>query len=223
MMPLSKIIQQLDTLKLLCIISFILLFEIGYTSFLHTYLKMKYEEMLILKNSEQVMEERLDSYLDQCQIALLIHNHNPQLKEEESVRIASVIVKQSARLGFDPLFLASIMITESRCRPEIRSSRGAIGLMQIKLSTARYVADLNDYHIDPQISDLKDFEHNIQLSTLYLKHLVDKYHGDVNKGLIAYNIGETSLKRLIKNKSPLPTRYLNKINQHYKKMKPKLE
>ncbi len=166
------------------------------------------------------MDTRLNSYIDQCQISQMINHYNPDLTKEESGRIAALIVKQAAMLDFDPLFLASIMITESHCKPQIRSSRGAVGLMQIKLSTARYVADLHDYHIEPDLADLNDVEHNINLSTLYLKHLVNKYDGDVAKSLIAYNIGETSLRRLIRTNTPLPTRYLEKINRHYKKMKP---
>jgi hypothetical protein len=44
-------------------------------------------------------------------------------------------------------------------------------------------------------------------------------HGDIKKGLVAYNIGETRLRDLIRNGQPLPKSYMNKVMSTYKRLK----
>ena len=63
------------------------------------------------------------------------------LSERERWRVAGVIHQESQRYGYDPLFVVALAQIESTCRPTARSHRGAVGLIQVRPSIARAVAE----------------------------------------------------------------------------------
>ena len=91
-----------------------------------------------------------------------------------------------------PELIASIINVESSYRANARSNKDACGLMQIKVTTANYVADLN--HLDYVTEDeLFNIETNMKYGTLYLQYLINKF--DVlDTALAAYNAGETIVR-----------------------------
>lgn len=88
----------------------------------------------------------------------------------------------------DPAFVAAVAAAESRFRPERRSERGAIGLMQIMEETARDIAARQGIPA-PTPSELEDPETNLFFGALYLRYLLDRYEGDIDLVLMAYNAG----------------------------------
>ncbi len=56
---------------------------------------------------------------------------NPELSPAERIRIAAAVVKYSARYGLDPALVLAVISRESTARPWVRSSKGAVGLMQV--------------------------------------------------------------------------------------------
>ena len=56
---------------------------------------------------------------------------NPHLTPGQVSRIRDAILVSSARYGLDPALVASIIEVESTFRPEVRSNKGALGLMQV--------------------------------------------------------------------------------------------
>jgi soluble lytic murein transglycosylase-like protein len=62
------------------------------------------------------------------------------LPEAERWEIAQVVYEQSARYGYDPLFVIAMMEIESTCSPVARGPRGSVGLIQLRPETARSVA-----------------------------------------------------------------------------------
>ena len=53
---------------------------------------------------------------------------------------ADLIAKYPAANGLDPYLVAALMVQESTFVPDIRSSAGAVGLMQLMPATARRYA-----------------------------------------------------------------------------------
>ena len=96
---------------------------------------------------------------------------------------------------FDWLMLAAQGFQESRLRQETRSSAGAVGIMQIKPSTAA----------DPNIGvpDVESAEDNIHAGAKYMRFLADRYFSDDHDPLqqwlltlAAYNAGPARVAQL---------------------------
>ena len=101
------------------------------------------------------------------------------LRYEETIRAAG------AENGVEPALVAAVIRTESRFDEEVRSSRGAYGLMQLLPETAHFISER-----DGVGGDYRDPETNIRMGTWYLGYLQDRYEGDERLALTAYNSGE---------------------------------
>ncbi|MCL2586889.1 MAG: lytic transglycosylase domain-containing protein [Firmicutes bacterium] len=108
------------------------------------------------------------------------------LKHQDAIKSAST------EFDIEPDLIASIIRAESGFRHNVISSKGAVGLMQLMPSTARWIAQSNDI-------DLTDPETNIRLGTKYLRYLFDRF-GDLRTVLIAYNAGEGKVAGWLKEK-----------------------
>ncbi|MBE3549847.1 MAG: lytic transglycosylase domain-containing protein [Brockia lithotrophica] len=104
------------------------------------------------------------------------------------------IVRAAYASRVDPALVAAVAAAESRFRPERRSERGAIGLMQIMEETARDVASRHGIPA-PTPSDLENPETNLFFGALYLRYLLDRYEGDLDLALMAYNAGPGRVDR----------------------------
>ena len=114
---------------------------------------------------------------------------------------AEIIDAMSVRHGVDPTLVAALIEVESAYRPDARSPKGAMGLMQLMPATARQYA----------VSDPFDPSANIEAGTKHLRSLLDRYD-DVTSALAAYNAGEGSVRKF-GGVPPFPEtrRYVNKI------------
>jgi membrane-bound lytic murein transglycosylase MltF len=115
----------------------------------------------------------------------------------EKVReLASLFQVYGERFDFDWLMLAAQGFQESGLRQDRRSPAGAVGIMQIKPSTA---ADRN-----VRIDDISTAENNIHAGAKYMRFLADRYFDDegiddLNQWLLtlaAYNAGPAKAARL---------------------------
>jgi soluble lytic murein transglycosylase len=98
---------------------------------------------------------------------------------------ASTIRKASEENGLEPAFVAGVIYTESRFRPDAESPREAYGLMQLLPESARFIQRKSGIE-----GDYRDPEVNIRLGTWFLGYLEDRYQGDERLMLAAYNSGE---------------------------------
>ncbi len=90
--------------------------------------------------------------------------------------------------GLDETWVYGLIRQESRFIPDIRSSAGAQGLMQLMPSTARYVArkvGMSDF----LPSRITDVEVNLRLGTGYLRMVLDDLDGNPVLATAAYNAG----------------------------------
>ena len=95
----------------------------------------------------------------------------------------------------DPALMAAVIYQESRVRPSVESSSGAIGLMQLTPSTARGIAIRTGGNAF-ETSDLYNAEINIRYGAWYLDNLFAKYH-DEKLVLAAYNAGQGNVDKWI--------------------------
>ena len=105
------------------------------------------------------------------------------------------IVRGHARnYELDPALLAAVIYQESRFDARAESSSGAIGLMQLLPQTAKGIA-LRTGGTRFEVDDLYDPEINVRYGAWYLRHLLTKYDGDLDKALAAYNGGQGNVDR----------------------------
>jgi len=96
--------------------------------------------------------------------------------------------KYSTLNGLDPYLVASLIRQESEFNPLALSRANAVGLMQLLPITGKRVAKevkLKHYNA----SQLYTPTLNLQLGTRYFKSMVDKYGGQYEYALAAYNAG----------------------------------
>jgi len=68
---------------------------------------------------------------DEAQLMRFLRRENTALSPNEIQRIASAVIRYSARYGLDPVLVTQVLWVESRARPWVRSPMGAVGLMQV--------------------------------------------------------------------------------------------
>lgn len=107
-----------------------------------------------------------------------------------------VAIAKTARVeGVDPYLVCAVINVESGFRETVVSGAGAVGLMQVKPSTARNVADRLGIGGKIDKAALSVPETNIRIGTSYLAELKARYHGNVDLALAAYNAGITNADR----------------------------
>jgi len=101
------------------------------------------------------------------------------------LRYEATIREASEENGLDPTFVAAVIYTESRFRPDVESHRDAYGLMQLLPQSAHFIQRKSGIK-----GDFRNPKVNIRLGTWFLGYLDDQYEGDERLMLAAYNSGE---------------------------------
>lgn len=139
---------------------------------------------------------------------------------------APVIIKVANELNLNPKLLLSIAWAESHFSPEAKSYVGALGIMQVKPSTQKYifkkrikkVIKLKSFYTK-MLTENSNISYkvldNILAGALYIDYLVDKFDNDVQKAVVAYNEGPRNTYRLINRDVDLNAhRYYIKISNN---------
>ncbi|MBO7187575.1 MAG: lytic transglycosylase domain-containing protein, partial [Clostridia bacterium] len=100
----------------------------------------------------------------------------------------------SQKNDLSPYLVYAVILAESSFNKNVVSSAGAVGLMQVMPSTAKFIAkNLGEIEYD-----LFDAKTNIKFGTYYLRYLLDKF-SVLETALLAYNAGEGTVKNWLKN------------------------
>ena len=131
----------------------------------------------------------------------LVYTHPLKYKEE--------IEEYSDMYNLPYELVASVINVESSFDENAKSSKGAIGLMQLKYSTAKYIveyyssnenlttnnlekANENNLNLTSE-NDLFNPKINIEIGCMYLRYLINKF-SSVDTALASYNAGETRVR-----------------------------
>ncbi len=96
-----------------------------------------------------------------------------------------IVHEASARHSVDPALVRAVIETESSWNPAAVSRRGAVGLMQLVPGTAKRLG----------VDDAMNPERNVDGGVRYLRTLLDRYNGNLDLALAAYNAGEGAVDR----------------------------
>lgn len=117
----------------------------------------------------------------------------------------SIISRASRKYGVDAGLIKAVIKAESNFNPHAVSHAGARGLMQLMPATARSLG----------VEDSFDPEQNVMAGTRFLKDMLQRYNGDVDSALAAYNWGPGNVDRR-PDRLPRETRdYLVRVKQLY--------
>jgi soluble lytic murein transglycosylase len=106
----------------------------------------------------------------------------------------STILKWSKQRQLNPLLVTSLIRQESRFEPEIKSSAGAIGLMQVIPPTAKTAAK----NIGLSSYVMTNPEDNINIGTYYLDFTHQKYDNNSMLAVASYNAGPNAVAKWVK-------------------------
>jgi len=122
-----------------------------------------------------------------------------------SAELDALISRASRRYGVDEGLIKAVIHVESNFKATAVSHAGAQGLMQLMPATAAGLG----------VTDTFNPEQNVMAGTRFLKDMLNRYGGDVDKALAAYNWGPGNVDRG-KKTLPVETReYLVKVKKLY--------
>jgi soluble lytic murein transglycosylase len=136
-------------------------------------------------------------------------------------RFDDLFDKYSNEYKVDKALLFSIAKAESNFNENAISKVGAIGVMQIMPSTAKYINEVYKLNIYNEDKDLFNPSININLGVLYVNYLFNKFN-DYKNVICAYNAGETVVRlwlkddNLSKNNTLLKIPYKETFNYYEK-------
>lgn len=120
--------------------------------------------------------------------------------------VDALIVKYSQEMGIDPNIARAVAMQESGGRQDVISPAGAIGTFQLMSDTAKGLG------VDPY-----DLEQNIRGGIMYLKQMYDRYGGNWDRALYAYNWGPGNMDAYLQTGKgldgrPMPSETLNYVS-----------
>ena len=99
--------------------------------------------------------------------------------------------------GIPSALVYAVIKAESGFREDAKSSAGAVGLMQIKPSTAEFICRRADISFYP--TRLTEGEYNVTLGCLYLGYLFERF--TQSTALAAYNAGEGTVREWLRDEN----------------------
>lgn len=130
-----------------------------------------------------------------------------RLADEVPVSLRNLVDTISTNHGVDPALVRAVIKTESNFNRFAVSNKGALGLMQLIPDTGRRYG----------VRDFFDPEQNVDGGVRYLRFLLEKFNGNLDLSLAAYNAGENLVERLGRI-PPIPetTSYVRRVRSMYK-------
>lgn len=119
--------------------------------------------------------------------------------------LAQIITSAAQKYGVDPNLVAAMAFRESRFDPNAVSSIGAQGILQLMPQTAHELGVTNAF--DPQ--------QNVFGGVKYLRSLLDRFNGNLDLTLAAYNAGPDLVAKVGPNATQEAIAYVAAVKDYY--------
>jgi soluble lytic murein transglycosylase len=137
----------------------------------------------------------------------------PAKYSKKSRSLATAIVRESEKYGFDPVFILAVIQNESRFNPEMRGNHTEIGLMQIKPSTAKWIGKKMHVRYKGEKS-LLDPVQNVRLGMAFMALLRDQFDAHSPLYISAYNMGARRVREIVAD-DRMPKDYVMAVMKRY--------
>jgi soluble lytic murein transglycosylase-like protein len=124
---------------------------------------------------------------------------------KKEIRLAIAIYAKRYRL--EPALLRAVIKAESDFRQHVVSRKGAVGLMQLTPATAATL----------RVADMHDSIQNIRGGAKQLRHLLNRFRGNLPLALAAYNAGVHRVKGDQVPRIRETRAYVKKVLRYYHK------
>lgn len=117
----------------------------------------------------------------------VLRESNGQISKASLINTSydDLIHTASGRYNVDAELIRAVIKAESDFNTAARSQKGAMGLMQLMPGTARL----------HNVADAYDPSENVDGGARHLRMLLDRYQGDLELSLAAYNAGSTAVEK----------------------------
>ncbi|HEV2148620.1 MAG TPA: transglycosylase SLT domain-containing protein [Longimicrobiaceae bacterium] len=173
------------------ILLFVFAFQLGATSVEPDGWAVEWQQRFLAGDARlQSLEGQID--LQRLQIERLERIHANSAKYGISADLAASIEEIALAEQIDPELAFGLVRVESEFNQRAVSPVGAVGFTQLMPETARFLA--------PGISrgEMFDRDTNLRLGFRFLRMMIEKYGGDVQLALLAYNRGPHRVDGLLK-------------------------
>ncbi|NEZ49718.1 lytic transglycosylase domain-containing protein [Clostridium botulinum] len=143
-------------------------------------------------------------------LILMVISIKPIGRKFYPMKYKEYIMKYSEQYDLDPYLVASVIKTESNFEKNAKSNKGAIGLMQLTPSTAKWAAKqmkIKNFKVDMLYNE----EFNIKMGCWYLDNLKQEFQSNMKLVIAAYNGGRGNVKKWLNNEENSK----NGVDLHY--------
>lgn len=120
--------------------------------------------------------------------------------------LVPIINEAAEKYSVDPNLVAAMAFRESRFQSNAVSSRGARGVMQLMPRTAARLG----------VRDSFDPRQNVLGGTKYLRYLLDRFDGDLELTLAAYNAGPELVAKVGPRATQEAIEYVAAVKSYYR-------
>lgn len=140
-----------------------------------------FEEMMkeVLLKGETVLNEGEKQSLSLQNIPFQLPISMTKLSSHSPTDFDEIIHEAAEKYNLSPTLIKAVIKQESNFNPNVVSTKGASGLMQLMPSTAKALG----------VQNIFDPRENIFGGSKYLRQMLDKYDNHVELALAAYNAG----------------------------------
>lgn len=134
--------------------------------------------------------------LNVAEIETILAARLPKSQLKRVKPLARHIQAMAQAYAFSPSLILAVIQTESTFKMDARSPVGAVGLMQVLPSTAKYIAHKWNIGTYKKARDLNDPFVNITIGVAYLAYLRERFENPMHY-VAAYNLGPTTVGRML--------------------------
>jgi len=135
--------------------------------------------------SDTPQHEGFTRYQPKSEYELRSASHTPQLSTRYTRAYDPAIKRASREYGVSAALVKAVIAAESAFDPRAISRKGAQGLMQLMPDTAKHLG----------VDDALDPWQNIDGGTRYLGQMIERFPGELELAVAAYNAGPEAVTR----------------------------